>query len=370
MKNTQVNKINYDEIVSIIRNELVETMNASYNVYKDYEVILSSEQQFIKTQNVNPKAIYVVVKFGAASVTFGQSVLPVTLSVMGEENKLDIARMLLSSFAETYNLTRTSDNTIQQVLEAPTILSNFNMVQKGFRNLLSMGATFVVSKNANFYTLFNFDYSYTDVTDFNIFGFTDNGNKFFKKLLNETPDLDAYQDEGIHKYWFTYAPNQTNKYSLSVLTVKDGVTDIKETKAINPDDYNVTQINKATSYSFPVVVNTIEQIPVITTSFGEDADLDVQAFYFQKNFSQSIVKLGTLVYNFTSFLLDNYAIFNTAIDIVTKDTEACPEGVNKTFKMAIKFKSGKMLVDDFKMVNFTSEQQIGEIPVASFTFAN
>lgn len=366
MKNN-INKIDYDEIVSIIRNELIEVMNASYNVYKDYEVVLSSEQQFIKTPNLNVKAIYVVVKFGAATVTFGQSVLPVTLSVMGEENKLNIARMLLSSFAETYNLQRVNDGTIQQVLEAPNILSNFNMAQKGFRNLLSLSATFVVSKNANFYTLFNFDYKYDNVTNFNYFGFTDNGNKFLKKIFNEITSLTNYENEGIHRYIFSV---ESNVYYLQIDTDNNGEISTGTKTEINPNDYNLITVTSNNTYSFTVVVDSIQEIPVITSSFGEDANLDVQAFYYQKNFSQSIVKLGTLVYNFTSFLLDNYTIFNTAVDIITKDTDACPEGVNKTFKMAIKFKSGKTLVDDFKMVNFTSEQQLGEIPVASFTFAN
>lgn len=361
MNKKTINKINYEEIIGLIRNELVEVMNASYNVYKDYEIILSSEQQFIKTEELNPKAIYIVIKFGSATVTFGQSILPATITAMGEENRLNVARMLLSDFAETYNLVRAYDNTIQQVLEAPDVLSNFNVAQTGFRNLLSVDAVFVVSKNANFYTIYDFDYKVENATNIEKFYFTDNGNKFFKKVFTGTTDLESF-GENIHSYTFRYNANNENHYSLQI--------DDAFVKIIDPNDYNLTTETLANSHSFTITLKTLQQLPTITTSFGEDADLDVQAFYFKKNFSESIVRLGTLVYSFTCFLLDNYALFNTVVDIVTKDTDACPEGVNKTFKMAIAFKNGKVLVDDFKLVNFVSEQQLGEIPVASFTFAN
>ena len=157
----EIERIKYKEMLQIIQNQMIEVMEEDYEYYKDFEVKIGLEQDFIKLQNseLNKKAIYMVVKFSIAEVTYGESVLPFTIIAMSEANKLEACNKLLLDYTYKFNLNRVSDNNIQQVYETPTISSNFNIVTSDFRSLLSVSGVFILSKNANYYTFY---YEYMD----------------------------------------------------------------------------------------------------------------------------------------------------------------------------------------------------------------
>lgn len=155
-----VNKIiDYDEILFMIRNNLIEVMEDDYEYYKNYDVVIAKEQEFIKTKDIDPNKIYIVVSFGSTDVYYGQMALSVVLKVMSEENKLDTAQNLLMSFAVKYNLTWDDDKMIYQVWQSPTINSNFNVVHTGFRSILTTSGMLMIAKNANPSHL---EFQYTD----------------------------------------------------------------------------------------------------------------------------------------------------------------------------------------------------------------
>jgi hypothetical protein len=147
--------INYDELLFLIKNELVEVMEEDYNYYKDYEFLIDLEQSFLKNNDIknDERKIFIVLSFGSSEIIFGQSAIPFSLKVMSEQNKLDVAQKLLLGFANKFNLHWNEENTIYQIIEAPVVSSNFNLVHEGFRSILITSGVFLIGKNANPYKL-------------------------------------------------------------------------------------------------------------------------------------------------------------------------------------------------------------------------
>lgn len=145
------NIINYDEAINLIRNQLITVAEESYEYFKDYNIILSKEQFYIKHSQVKPNSIYIAVKFSASTINFAQTVLPISLSVMTEQNSVEAAQKLLLDYVHKYNLESTDDMT--QVYESPVVSSNFNKVFEGYRSILYVNGFLVISKNANYLTI-------------------------------------------------------------------------------------------------------------------------------------------------------------------------------------------------------------------------
>ena len=146
-----VNVIDYKEILALVRDELVGVMDENYSYYEGYEFKISEEQFFVKPSQANPKMIYIVLRFSPISVHFGQTIVPFQIQAISEENNIEICRNLFEDLVAKHNLGYNEDETIQQLYESPYVGSSFNKVMTGFRTLVSVSATFVVSKNANFY---------------------------------------------------------------------------------------------------------------------------------------------------------------------------------------------------------------------------
>lgn len=145
------NKVTYEEILFLIKNELIETMEDNYDYYKDYEFVIDLEQQFIKNYDKKNdyNKIFIVLSFGATAVTHGQIVLPVIFKALSEQNRLEVCQSLLTDFALKFNLKMNDEGTIRQVLETPTVSSNFNLTHEGFRSVLTMSGTFIISNDTN-----------------------------------------------------------------------------------------------------------------------------------------------------------------------------------------------------------------------------
>lgn len=148
-----IERIKYQEILQIIRNQMVEVMEENYNYYKDYNVKIGLYQDYIKTKP-EKNVIYMVINFSLAEVTFGESVLPFTIQAMSSENNEEPAVKLLLDYTYKYNLNRVSEGNIQQVYETPVVSSNFNIVASGFRSLVTVSGVFILSKNANYYVFY------------------------------------------------------------------------------------------------------------------------------------------------------------------------------------------------------------------------
>ena len=149
---------NVKKIMDIIKEQFLEVMSSDPDYYGKYDIILSNEQQYIKSDERNPNGIYIVVKFIPGSINFGQNVLPVNINALGEGNKLEVCQRLLLEYAQQFNLGEPINvpsgeddpNTyiIKQVYTQPQVMSNFNPSWNDFRSLFFMTGTFLIGKNS------------------------------------------------------------------------------------------------------------------------------------------------------------------------------------------------------------------------------
>lgn len=174
------NIINYDEMINLIRNQLIIVAEESYEYFKNYNIVVSKEQFYIKHSQVKPNSIYIAIKFSASSVNFAQTVLPVSLSVMTEQNSVEAAQKLLLDYVHKYNLESSSD--MLQIYESPVVSSNFNKVFEGYRSILYVNGFFAISKNANYLTI-----KYPEIT------INENGEeqKEYKEVTNLTLNFNS-----------------------------------------------------------------------------------------------------------------------------------------------------------------------------------
>lgn len=271
--------IKVEQILELIGEQFDEIMATDSSFYSKYDVIITNEQQFIKKKDLKADAIYMVIKFLPATINFGQTILPITINCVSEQNKIEACQRLLLEYAQTYNLTTNENNDIKQVYTSPSNASNFNEMYVGFRSIFYMSGTFLISENSNQFEL----------------------------------------------YYVTYDENE------------------------NP-------------------VETL--VDCISNSFAFSNVTDSQPFFNTNNFAKSVGMYGIFTVNFTTYLT-NVEIMNRILDIVSIDLSSEPDGVNADFVFTLKFRNGKRISErTFKLVNFSVEENIGELPIASVSFSN
>lgn len=103
-------------------------------------------------------------------------------------------------------------------------------------------------------------------------------------------------------------------------------------------------------------------------SFQEDfsIQLDTQAFTNTNGFTKSLAQVGTHTISFIMRLTNDY-FCNLILDIVNNNIV---NGISTDFKFKISRKNGKEKIATYKMKNYTSSRDIGEMPVMSCTFTN
>lgn len=105
-----------------------------------------------------------------------------------------------------------------------------------------------------------------------------------------------------------------------------------------------------------------ENVECITQNFSYRNQMNVTTKYEVDDLTSSISRVGTIIISFTHFLVDDL-ITNTILDVALGNASS-----NSSFEFNIEFKNGYSLVRDFKLVDFTMQQNIGENPVYSATF--
>lgn len=143
--------IGNDDIIYLIKKNLVSIVESDEEYYKGLKVFVTMEEQDVNEKERN--AIYVVVKTQPATLTYAQVIMPITLSVVSEYNNINIAITLLGAFAERYHLEMNKEKTIKQYYTSPNVVSNYNSVFDGYRSLIYLSGTLVISENANYLTV-------------------------------------------------------------------------------------------------------------------------------------------------------------------------------------------------------------------------
>lgn len=356
----EINKknIDYDNIISVIKEQFEEIVNHDVHFYEDYNIVIAKEQLIDKktSEQLRPNTIFIVVRFSPVTINFGLSVLPITITAISEQNNIDVCQRLLLDYAQVYNLERTDDKKIQQIYESPTVTSNFNIVYSGFRSILYVSGTLVISEHANYFDFYYCDYNtwLGDVTQSESFIINNIDMEKFVNALNISEKGDY-----ILKY-------DGSGWRLNDYVIVD-VAHISLDKQLEllKNNYGLSITIPNTLYNSSAIINikNVGLIPTITQKFTFNTQQDVQAFFSSNNLTKSHNKFGTITYNFITYNLSDVAILNQCIDCVFTDYN-----FDKTFPIKIKFANGKEFLTNFRLVNFESDQQIGNLPSVNCTF--
>ena len=354
-------------------------MNAPENngKYSGYNLILSKEQQFMKLKDKDPNALYIVVKFGAADVVFGQTVLPATITALTEQNRLDATYSLLYEYAQKYNLHRVNNETINQVYESPTVSSNFNPIYEGFRSIVTMSAAFVIGKNSNDYTVY---YYYTEKQ----FDGVKDGKNTYKDVTyaDEVPQISAsFAFVGNPDTQAFYNSHDFTRSEIGFGAVTVGFTTLvlSDNRLINdildilgtvsPSDNDKVFVLGDYTNKYMLDKTIAPSDETIRAKLGELNYADGKSVYPQStwgNLSVVAEKDGSL----WRYQGKKWAM----VDQLKKKTSVSYNSdidgkVNKTFKLGTVFRDGKHArVKEYKLTNATSAQEIGQIPTISLAF--
>ena len=366
----QVNAISYDTALKLIHNELIETMEDNYAYYQDLRVIIANEQEFIKYKQQQPNAVYIVLKYGSASVNFGQSVLPLTMTVIAEQNKIDKIQNLLADFVAKFNLEMSENNTIQQIYETPTVTSNFNKMFEGFRNVMYVSGYLVVSKTANFFT-----FSYAKDGSLRITNtYLDTAETILEDAINVIVNEDYLAYLAQKPCTYVLEVNSDGENSVNYIVKRYNTSNVLE------ETFTTTSLNELTQYyGIEVEVTDADgiyafdytikfgyrDIDVITYVFSGNTQLDTQAFYNVKNFTESKARTGTIVLTFTTYLLSSIDIVNDALEVYLKKIN-----INRDFNIYINPTFGNSVLETFKLQDCHIQGDIGKIPMITMVFTN
>lgn len=321
MATNQIQELNFDEILSLFQGQLIEHMNSPeyFEKYNGTKIILSKEQQFIKLKDKDPNAIYIVVQFGSADVLFGQTVLPVTIVAMTEQNKIDLAYTLFYEYAQKYNLVRVNDNTINQVYESPSMSSGFNELWDGFRGMVTMSAAYVIGKNSNEYSV----YYYYEKPSIGL-------------VAEEVPMISA-------TYAFVGSPDTQafyNNHNYVKSEIGFGGMTIGFSAFIMTDSQMMNDILSI----FGEVPTDCTMVPVIRPT--DEIQKDANGVY-------QVKRNGVWV----------------NIDKMQPASSVNNTPVNKTFKLGTIYKDGTHArVKEYKLTSASSTQEVGQIPVITLAF--
>ena len=383
--NQSLNEV-YAKLEKIIENGIKGVINEKSPIYDEYKIIVSNEQQFIKTKEKDDKCIYIVVQYGKATVHYGQIIMPFSLSVLSEKNRLKIAQQLLYDYSIKNNMKYNENKTIYQIIETPTKSFNFQILFEDFRSVLQSNGTFIISETANFYGLiYHSDeiidlrescWELNDILDFKIYDKKIVDDKIWKVVFrNEDPN---------YQYYFYGMKLSYSNGSMSVIllddlnnetiiyTEKDGWIEIifKKIFFISGDDIKNEELmywlnNNAKLLNKEDLEKVDEEVDFLNSALKCDIIPDTQAFYFKQNFTNSINKFANLGFSIVLYNVSDSCLVNDVLKIMTKKGD-----VNKTFNFSIQFLKNHSLRDNFKLINISADQQIGTMTTIVLTFVN
>lgn len=147
-------------IMGAVTEQLGDVIASDEAYYSGYEIYLSNEQQFVRSKDRKPHAIYVVVKFLPATTNLGQRVVPITINAISEQNKIEVCQRLLNEFSVGNNLKvkamEDEDGGTHYLTfsyTTPAVASNFQEIWDGYRSTFYMSGTILVSDDANIYSI-------------------------------------------------------------------------------------------------------------------------------------------------------------------------------------------------------------------------
>jgi hypothetical protein len=357
-----------EKILNIINNELASIMKLKPEYYNGYSIEVAEEQYFYKKNKQIPGKIYIVVKFSEAPLNYEQIIMPITIEAISEQDKFEVCRNLLFEFSAKYNLHKEAyneeDQYIQQIYMSPYILSNFNEVFEGFRSLLYVSGTFLITENANYCSMY---FSSVDIKD--------KDKKEFAKVV-----LQRETDEGVVEEELEI---NLNKFRKSMKKHGYSLEDKTYEWIFDGGWKSNGQLLKGNFYEYGIQNQYFlengdkllieyhpgwQMLDLLSIDSVCDISLDSQAFYNNNNFVSSVGKFGTFTVNITSYLFKN-EFLNKCLAVYLQNTDKETNGVNTDFNLLLEFDDGEnYAIKPFKMAHLSLKQTVGDIPLVSITF--
>lgn len=354
-------KINYDNIMKEIKNQLMTVIEEDYSYFKNYKFVISSEQQFIKDSDIDPNNIFIVVRFLPASVNMGQIVLPMTITALSEQNNLKVCQTLFNDLSQAYNLKTSGDKKTRFIYESPRVFGNFTSVADGFRSLIQVSATFVVSENANFFTVKYCDDTKNEIKS--IISYFGN-----VEVVDEEQFLETFSERKKHHFSFEISRGwmKTSTGEHHPIIVASNNEEMLSKYGIMIDD----EPEDGDTFDIVVSKKIIEEIPIITKDFNFNNTLDTQPFFNTNNIANSVARYGTFNISFALYLLSDVQIVNDILDILClTNSENAYTSVDKKFYLELEFQSGHKISNYFRLAGVNGKENIGDIPMINVTFA-
>lgn len=352
--------------------EIMRTVENQFNdiIYKDsfyngYFVTVAEEQDFNKIMDKSPMHIYIVVKFLSASINYGQILLPITITAVSEDRKLDVCKRLLFEFADRNNLRISEDFTIKQFYTSPQVISNFEEIYDGYRSLFTLSGTFLINRNANpykYYYCSKLPKFSLDLYDAEIKSFS------MEKFLLKMCDLNVHS--GI--VWFqNYDVGKWNVFLIEIVNNETKSTLLKEN--ISMETYGFDIYGAVEEINEIRVEFKIDEIENLNNRSNFDVQHDSQLFFNSNNNVRSRAKSKVNVISFSTYLLKTEFI-NKVLAISLDDYTIAPEGENtdfviiKEYQKVINEQGYKLKgLRHYKLASVNDESSISEFPLINIT---
>lgn len=345
--------IEFKNILRMIENQFNEIIHGGDCVYKGFHVSVAEEQDFnrIKCQD-DTNHIYIVVKFLAADINYGQVLLPITITAVSEDRKLDVCKRLLFEFADRNNMKIDENSTIKQFYTSPQVMSNFEEIYDGYRSLLYLSGVFTINENANpyeFYYVFSEiseDSKYNDISDV-----VYQEDILFDKLTSLNIPL-----VGIH----IFRNIESNKWNYAYKKDHSSQEEYLQTR-INLKSYGLSYVGEAGGYNTIIINVKKEHIENLNNQFDFTIQHDSQLFFNSNNNVISTPKSKVRVISISTFLLDTKFInkaISISLDLLDEKT---------TFLISKEYKNGLKNSYNYKLAGYSEKGAIGEFPLVSIS---
>lgn len=311
---------NYQKIMNIFREQLSAIVSTDVEYYGKYPIVISNEQYYVSDEDRDPNKIYIVIKFLAATIEFGQFNVPVLINAVTEANSIDIAQRLLIEYTSAFNqkTLKFGNDLIYQNYEAPNITSNFEAIYDGYRSLMVMSGAFLLSSNINRCKV-----------------------RYFDVYEDNCETVDTLPTEKKEKDTLIYNDNY-----------------YKWNDKLNGNDEE--------GYTGGYELYEGEYIDIINFTDSLDLTPDTQPFFHNNNFTTSINKYGTYTFNIVMYLTKD-SLVNKYLKIKSRKISN-----NASFIFAIDYDDASLNMPrlPYKMISASSQQNKGEMPFLTLVFTN
>ena len=349
--------IEFKNILRMIENQFNEIIHSGDCVYKGFHVSVAEEQDFnrIKCQD-DTNHIYIVVKFLAADINYGQVLLPITITAVSEDRKLDVCKRLLFEFADRNNMRIDENSTIKQFYTSPQVMSNFEEIYDGYRSLLYLSGVFTINENANPYEFYYWDFSEYDCQPENLKTNIYDYNKLLQKIISK--DLLKYGNILFIKFdgegWGIWCEKELEEGGFDEYLENDISIEEYGIYVEEPEEKDSNFI--AVGFEF-----SREHIENLNNQFDFTIQHDSQLFFNSNNNVISTPKSKVRVISLSTFLLDTKFInkaTSISLDLLDEKT---------TFLISKEYKNGLKNSYNYKLAGYSEKGAIGEFPLVSIS---